>query len=579
MARKTSSTPRTPTARDVGRAIARVPRQAAVAARRAAVSDAATAMRAGDGFQNFAAMVGAGTDKRLGNTYGITIPIDRFQLEAMFRGSWLAKRIVKTPADDMTRAWINYTWDGYDPDDSSAKMLEVAEKRYSVRWKFNQGLTWGRLYGGAGLLMVLKNETDLSKPLDPEKVKKGDLQLLYPLDRWRLAATGELDYDMSSPNYGLPKYYSLGDPGVNQQNTSRVHWSRVIRFGGEPVPWWSMSQLSWWEDSVLQHVRETIQDYDATMAGVASMVFESNVDIITSPKLADEIGEKAGLQKVIQRYTAMLAMKSINRVLLLDGGEGYKDSVGETYTQKTTQFAGLRDVIEKFMLNVSGAADIPMTRLFGQSPAGLTATGESDIRNYYDRISSDQETKLRSPLERLYEVLVRSTLGFMPENFKIAFNPLWQMSDKEQAEIEKLRAERDQIYVTIGALTEEMVTRELLDCETYRTLEQTDVDMVAKLAKEAPTLAPLVPGMPPRPGAPTPRKPGEPAPPPGPPAIGNKPNGAGALDTSVTDVIKKEAGGWSVYSEGGAKRLGGPYKTKREAIKRLAAVEYFKNEG
>lgn len=42
-------------------------------------------------------------------------------------------------------------------------------------------------------------------------------------------------------------------------------------------------------------------------------------------------------------------------------------------------------------------------------------------------------------------------------------------------------------------------------------------------------------------------------------------------------MIKKTPKGWVVYSESG-KKLGGPYKTKAEATKRLRQVEYFKHK-
>ena len=49
-------------------------------------------------------------------------------------------------------------------------------------------------------------------------------------------------------------------------------------------------------------------------------------------------------------------------------------------------------------------------------------------------------------------------------------------------------------------------------------------------------------------------------------------------------MIRKGQKGYTVYSEskgkdGKRKRLGGPYKSKGEAMKRLRQVEYFKNKG
>jgi hypothetical protein len=42
-------------------------------------------------------------------------------------------------------------------------------------------------------------------------------------------------------------------------------------------------------------------------------------------------------------------------------------------------------------------------------------------------------------------------------------------------------------------------------------------------------------------------------------------------------MIKKAEGGYKVLSEKG-KNLGGPYKTKKEAEKRLQQVEFFKHK-
>ena len=42
-------------------------------------------------------------------------------------------------------------------------------------------------------------------------------------------------------------------------------------------------------------------------------------------------------------------------------------------------------------------------------------------------------------------------------------------------------------------------------------------------------------------------------------------------------MIKKVKGGYQVVSEKSGKNLGGPYKTREEAEKRLRQVEFFKH--
>src|SRR4029077_3074041 len=106
------------------------------------------------------------------------------------------------------------------------------------------------------------------------------------------------------------------------------------------------------------------------------------------------------------------------------------------------------------------------------------------IRNYYDTIAADQESELGEPLAFLLEILIRPTLGTLPKNFSFTFNPLWQMSDKEKADIGKVRADTDHIYLTDGILTEGAIARDLKDRDTYRTMEDKDVKLAEELANE-----------------------------------------------------------------------------------------------
>lgn len=177
-------------------------------------------------------------------------------------------------------------------------------------------------------------------------------------------------------------------------------------------------------------------------------------------------------------------MKSFNRTLLLDADEDYE--------KKSNAFSGLDKVMQQFMVDVSGAADIPMTRLFGQSAGGLNATGDNDVRNYYDMVSAKQEAEVRPQLDYLYQILVRSELGSMPDDFRFDFNPLWQVSATEQATIDKTNADRDKVYLDAGVVTEGLVAKELKERGTYRNMTDEDVELAEELALTAPEPKPVM---------------------------------------------------------------------------------------
>ena len=124
-------------------------------------------------------------------------------------------------------------------------------------------------------------------------------------------------------------------------------------------------------------------------------------------------------------------------------------------------FAGLSDVYESFMMDMAGAAEIPATKLFGRSPQGLNATGEADLRNYYDMIAQMQERMLRPALEKLLPVMAISCWGYAPEDMEIVFEPVMTTSPAERAElVQKLSTDVIQAFQA-GLLTREQALEEL----------------------------------------------------------------------------------------------------------------------
>lgn len=421
-----------------------------------------------DGLENAVAGMGGTRDKMSYNTWELGRLLMQFELENMYRSSWLARKIITIPADDMTREWreLSSTKD----DGTIKKNFKKAERKFSVPKKIHEALLWSRLYGGAILIIGTKDGMrDPSRPLVAESTKKNDLKYLHVIDRWRCSPGPVLTKDISSPNFGLPETYILADSAV------QVHWTRVLRFNGTKLPYQSWQRNSYWDDSTLQSIMDSLQSRETATKAVATMMFEANVDVISGSHISDVLSTKDGEAKLIRRYQAAAMMKSFNRVLLLDESE--------TYEKKSNSFANLDKIMQEFMSDVSGAADIPVTRLFGQSPSGLNATGEADTRNYYDRISNNQETDLRPQLEYLDQILYRSEIGEPPEDLEFDFLPLWQMSATEEAAIEKSQAETDEIYANIGVLHAGNVAKELMARGTYETLTDADVELVEELAK------------------------------------------------------------------------------------------------
>lgn len=452
--------------------------------------------RTRDGLANLVAGLGTGRDKAFYSEWTQPRVLTQQTLSNMYRSSWLAKKIVNLPAEDMTREWRKFRFDDNpETTDDEAKdgqrRVDQAEKKFGLREKVTTALQWGRLYGGASILMGVGRPEDYSKPLDVTRVKKGDLKHLLVLDRWMLVPTGQFVWDISDPAFGQPEYYTIAvnNTGKMMRGGAQIHHSRVVRFLGQRLPYLAALEQNGWGDSELQHAYDTLTGRDTITAAIATMMFEANVDVLKAPELNAMLSTAEGEALLTKRFQLAATMKSFNRMLLLDGTE--------EYDKKQNSFASLDAIMREFRAEVSGACDIPVTRLFGTSVGGLNATGDNEVRNYYDGISAKQESGLRQQLDQLDAVLFRSEGIGDPNDMCYEFCDLWQQSDSERAENEKKRADRDKIYFDMGVVNEGIVARQLKADGTYSAMTDEDVTLAEELAAAIPEPAALPAPIPP----------------------------------------------------------------------------------
>lgn len=382
--------------------------------------------RIGDSLTNLVSRMGTERDKAASSAYVLTHLTDD-QIYAAYKTAWLPKKIVNVPAFDSVRAWRDWQAEA-----DQIEAIEAEEKRLGLQAKIYRARIKARLWGGAAV-MIGTGDAAVDQPLDAEKVAKAGLRYLTVLSRRQLSAGDETELDTESPWYGLPKTYMLKSRNGVQ---TRIHPSRLVLFSGEgqledeeDLP----NAHRGWGDSVLQSTLDAIKQSDGTAANIASLVFEAKVDIIRVPNFMANLGDARYRDKIVERATLAAMAKGINGTLLLDKEEEYES--------KSASFATLPDVLDRFLQIVSGAADIPMTRLLGMSPAGMNATGESDLRNYYDRLSAMQELEMTPAMALLDECLIRSALGSRDKDIHYNWAPLWGMSEKEKADVFKTKAD------------------------------------------------------------------------------------------------------------------------------------------
>lgn len=379
-----------------------------------------------DSFQNFAARVGLGAGNQHDqSTYGFNFTSrDRLKLEAMYRSSWIVGQVVDVVAEDMTREGI--TLRGMEsPDD--VEMINQELDRLEVWDQLSDTIKWSRLYGGAIAVMLIDGQ-NVSTPLNVNTVGKDQFKGLLVLDRWMVLPDLQDLVTEYGPDYGKPKFYDVITDSVGFCN-QRIHYSRIIRMDGINLPYWQAIAENLWGQSVIERLEDRLTIFDSATLGAGQLIYKAHLRTYKIKGLRDIIatGGRAfdGLVKQIEHIRLW---QSNEGMTLMDAEDEFE---AHSYS-----FSGLNDILLQFGQQLSGATQIPLVRLFGQSPAGLNATGESDLSNYYDNINQQQERRLRTPLHTLLAVMSQSVLGKpLPKTFKFDFASLWQIDDEKKAGI------------------------------------------------------------------------------------------------------------------------------------------------
>jgi hypothetical protein len=172
----------------------------------------------------------------------------------------------------------------------------------------------------------------------------------------------------------------------------------------------------------------------------------------------------------------------------------------DTFASTAYTFTGLSETMLGFAQQISGSCEIPLVALFGQSPQGMNATGESDLRLYYDSINTKQEANLRVSMEVLLKILWQSATGKpIPKDLSFTFTPLWQMSALDKATIAKSNTETVIEAHEAGAVDTPTMMRELKqasgDCGLFthitdEQIEEAELEPAPMLSEETPPVNP-----------------------------------------------------------------------------------------
>jgi phage-related protein (TIGR01555 family) len=397
-----------------------------------------------DGLLN--ALTGMGTTGRDKSQHTTAKPISflaQEELEALY-GEWLPRRIIDIYAEQATRKGFKVLFGGEGVKAQEVAGVEQIIEDLYIQEHFNLASKNSRLYGGAVILMFIDDGRSADQPVDKKNIRA--VEELECLDRWQIAPVinEENLYDYSKATY----YQIISGDLISQPQLQYIHRDRILRFDGDWLPYRVRQRNYGWGMSSLQTVYDSFKHYWTGLNSAATLLTEFDIFVHKIRGLAAMLA--AGREgQVKDRLVINDMSKSIYRGYAIDAEKEELEFISRN-------FGGIGEILEKLRVDIIGASKIPHTILFGESPSGLGATGRSEERDFAKTLADYQATNFKRPLKKLMEYIMLSkegpTNGKLPESWRVHFNPLFELNEREMADVRARVAAVDGRYVQLGIL-------------------------------------------------------------------------------------------------------------------------------
>lgn len=424
-----------------------------------------------DGYVNMMNKYGTSKDTTEGYRFRAEPVVPDELLTMYYEGNGLFAKIIDTPAEEAIKH-------GFTLESTKDQKIEdfYTEALDELDWEETAmtAIRWARLFGGSIAVMMINDGRGIDEPLDWRNIRSIDDIRVYDRSVIQPDYQSMFSYDPRDPfrtrgsRLGMPEFYHV----TSRTGTFTVHDSRCLVFQNGILPENTTNSIyQLW--GIPEYVRINRAIRDAEVAhGSATKLLDRSVQAVYKMKdLAAELATEEGEDRVLRRLqTIDMARGLLNSITI--------DSEGEDYDFRQFQFSGVSDVIDSTCNFLSALTSIPQTILFGRSPAGMNATGDADLENWYNYLERIQKRMVKKNLRYLLSVIFQAGVrtGEVDEvpKVKVEFNPLWSLSDTEQADLDQKRAQTQftraqtaQLYIDKQVIDPSEVRAKLADSEEF----------------------------------------------------------------------------------------------------------------
>lgn len=422
-----------------------------------------TKIEKADAWLNALTGLGTARDKRTAGRV-VNAALSPSYCAELYRSDDMAARVVDRPAADMVREWfrVSIRPDATRDREAKQKAAQAAEDldtkldELNAQHAFETAIQYQRAQGGGAIFLGVNDGAtvdELVKPLDPKRVHSVDFLTPYSA---RELIVDEWEDNPFAPDFGQPRIYRLNASTFGASNVlanTPVHASRVLRFCGPVAERADLLRNHGWGQSVFQRMATVLRDFGMSWEGAAALLQNLGTGKYSVKGLSQMIAADAG-GDLRKRFELLETTKSMFRAMFFDAD-------GEDFKYETLPMAGLAEALDRLCNRLAAAAEMPVSMLMGQAPAGLNATGGENTRYYYDTIAAHQKRTVKPQADRLVKLLFLSrqgpTSGQEPHVWSIKFHPLWQLPETDAATVRANLANADNVYLTHGVVTAEEV--------------------------------------------------------------------------------------------------------------------------
>lgn len=393
-----------------------------------------------DGYSNMLNKVGTKQDNSTAYQYSAEPFVTDMELSRLYEGNGLFSKIINRPAEEAVKHGLDIDFG----DEDISEYIEEELDELSWESKFATAEKWARLYGGSIIVMLVDDGRGLEEPLDWDNVKGlkelrvYDRSIVQP-DYFGLYGVQNYNNIDFNPSLGEPEYYQV----FSIYGYFVVHKSRCLVFKNGELPEQTTNALyRFWGMPEYIKIRRSLRECITSHEDGVKLLERCVQAIYKMKNLSQLLSTDEGEDKVLQRLQVIDMARGILNSIAIDND-------GEDYDYKQQSLSGVKEIIDSTCNMLSAVTDIPQTILFGRSPAGENSTGESDQENYYNMVENIQKQNMKRNARtiidlKLIEGLRNGKIKEKPK-YKVKFAALWSMSEKEKAEIEKLKADTEYV--------------------------------------------------------------------------------------------------------------------------------------